>query len=86
MIGTITDVNCASAPQIQLSLKSLTLLMKLHSTDFSKLPFKSADSNSPAKSPSCTGLRGRTVRISYTLVLNQPWDGEMQELEFRNLP
>jgi len=86
MIGTITDVNCSGGPQIQLSLKSLTLLMKLHTTDLSKLSIKSADSASPARSPACSSLRGRSVRISYTLVLNQPWDGEMQELEFRSLP
>ncbi len=86
MMGTITDVNCSAAPQIQLSLKSLTLLMKLHTSDFAKLSIKSADSDSPTKTPACPSLRGRSARISYTLVLNQPWDGEMQELEFRNLP
>jgi tetratricopeptide (TPR) repeat protein len=86
MIGTVTDVICSAAPQVQLSLKSIALLMKLHTTDLSKLPIKSADSASPMKSPACSSLRGRSVRISYTLVLNQPWDGEMQELEFRALP
>jgi tetratricopeptide (TPR) repeat protein len=87
MVGTIMDVTCSSAPQVQLSLKSLTILMKLHAADFGKVSIKSAGSDAPsAKTTSCASLRGRSVRISYTLVLNQPWDGEMQELEYRNQP
>ncbi len=86
MIGTITEVNCSSAPQIQLSIKSLTILMKLHAADFAKVSIKSADSAATGKTASCTSLRGRTARISYNLVLDKPWDGEMQELEFRSQP
>ncbi len=86
MVGTITEVNCTSSPQIQLSLKSLTLLMKLHAADLAKLSFKSAGSDAATKATSCPSLRGRSVRISYTLVLNQPWDGEMQEVEYRSQP
>ena len=85
MIGTITEVTCSIAPQVQLSIKSLTILMKLHAADFAKVSIKSADPDAAsAKSVPCTSLRGRTVRISYNLVLDKPWDGEMQELEFRN--
>jgi tetratricopeptide (TPR) repeat protein len=86
MIGTITEVNCSNTPQVQLSIKSLTILMKLHAADFAKVSIKSVDSDASAsgKTASCSSLRGRTVRISYNLVLDKPWDGEMQELEFRN--
>jgi tetratricopeptide (TPR) repeat protein len=84
MVGTITEVTCTSASEIQLTLKSLTILMKLHSVDLAKLPVRSAGSENSSKISSCSSLRGRNVRISYNLVLDKPWDGEMQELEFRN--
>lgn len=84
MVGTITDVTCTSASEIQLTLKSLTILMKLHALDIAKLSVKSAGTDSSAKISSCTGLKGRSARISYNLVLDKPWDGEMQEVEFRN--
>jgi tetratricopeptide (TPR) repeat protein len=86
MVGTITDVTCAIAPQIQLTLKSLTIVMKLHAADLAKLSFKSGGSDPAAKGSVCSALRGRSARISYVLVLNQPWDGEMQEVEFRSQP
>jgi tetratricopeptide (TPR) repeat protein len=86
MVGTITDVTCAIAPQIQLTLKSLTIVMKLHASDLAKLSFKSGGSDAAPKGSFCSTLRGRSARISYVLVLNQPWDGEMQEVEFRNQP
>jgi hypothetical protein len=86
MVGTITDVNCASAPQIQITLKSLTILMKLHAAELAKVSIKSAGSDPAAKGTICSNLKGRSARISYTLVLDKPWDGEMQELEFRSQP
>jgi tetratricopeptide (TPR) repeat protein len=86
MVGTITDVTCAIAPQIQITLKSLTLVMKLHASDLAKVSIKSAGSDAAPKSTFCSNLRGRSARISYVLVLNQPWDGEMQEVEFRSQP
>jgi tetratricopeptide (TPR) repeat protein len=84
MVGTITEVTCTSASEVQLTLKSLTILMKLHAVDVAKLSVKSASAEIPSKISSCATLRGRTVRISYNLVLDKPWDGEMQEMEFRN--
>jgi tetratricopeptide (TPR) repeat protein len=86
MIGTITDVNCSNAPQILLTMKSLTIVMKLHAAELAKLSFKSTGSDAAVKESSCSSLRGRSVRVSYVLVLNQPWDGEMQEVEFRSQP
>ena len=86
MMGTITDVNCSNAPQILLTMKSLTIVMKLHATELAKLSFKSTGSDAAMKETSCSSLRGRSARVSYTLVLNQPWDGEMQEVEFRSQP
>jgi tetratricopeptide (TPR) repeat protein len=86
MVGTITDVNCASAPQIQITMKSLTIVMKLHAAELAKVSIKSTGPDAAAKGTSCSSLRGRSARISYVLVLNQPWDGEMQEVEFRSQP
>ena len=78
MMGTITDVNCTNAPQVQITMKSLTIVMKLHAAELAKLSIKSIGSDAAVKETSCSSLRGRSVRVSYTLVLNQPWDGEMQ--------
>jgi tetratricopeptide (TPR) repeat protein len=86
MLGTITDVNCASAPQVQLTLKSLTILMKLHAEDLAKVLIKIPGSEAPAKNVSCPSLRGRSVRVSYSLVLDKAWDGEMQSVELRSQP
>jgi hypothetical protein len=44
----------------------------------------SADTN--VKGTTCSSLRGRSARVSYVLVLNQPWDGEMQAVEFHSQP
>jgi hypothetical protein len=86
MVGNITEVNCASAPQIQITMKSLTIVMKLHAAELAKVSIKSAGSDAAAKGVSCSSLRGRSVRVSYVLVLDKPWDGEMQEVEFRSQP
>ncbi len=83
MIGTIAEVNCAAAPQLQLTLQARTIVMHLHSADFSKVTMKSAGANSVAKIPGCAGLRGRTARISYQLVLDKSWDGEILSIEFQ---
>ena len=60
--------------------------MKLHADDLEKVSFKSAGSAAPAKATTCASLRGRTARISYILVGQKPWDGEMQAVEFRSQP
>ena len=86
MVGTITDVNCAGAPQIQVTLKSQMITMKLHADNLEKVPIKAAGSAAAAKGTTCAGLRGRTARISYHLVSEKAWDGEMQEVEFRSQP
>ena len=86
MMGTITDVNCAGAPQIQVTLKAQTITMKLHADSLEKVSIKSAGSATAAKGTTCASLRGRTARISYLLVSGRSWDGEMQEVEFRSQP
>jgi tetratricopeptide (TPR) repeat protein len=83
MIGTISEVTCSLPPQILLTLKSMTISLKLHADNLDKLPIKSADSAGPAKENFCGGLRGRTARISYHLVSDKAWDGEIQDVEFR---
>jgi len=59
MVGTITDVNCAAAPQIQLTLKAQTIVMHLHSRDYSQVAIKSAGTNSAAKKPVCARSRAK---------------------------
>jgi hypothetical protein len=86
MVGTITDVNCASTPQIQVTLKSQTITMKLHAESLEKVSIKAAGSSGAAKGATCSSLRGRIARISYILVPSKAWDGEMQVVEFRNQP
>jgi hypothetical protein len=86
MVGTIVEVNCAGPPQVQVTLKSMNITMKLHAADLDKLEIKSASAAAPAKGTTCASLRGRTARISYHLVGQKSWDGEMQSVEFRGLP
>jgi len=86
MVGTIMDVNCAAAPQIQITLKALTIVMHLHSGDFSQVAIKSAGTNSAAKKPVCAALRGRSAHVSYQLVSEKDWDGEIVSIEFRGNP
>ena len=85
MLGTITEVNCASAPQIQMTLKSQTITMKLHAENLAKIAIKAAGSAAPPKVTTCASLRGRNARVSYLLVGQKAWDGEVQELEFRTV-
>ena len=86
MVGTITDVNCSGAPQVQVTLKSQTISMKLHADNLEKVSIKPAGSSAAAKGTTCLSLRGRTARISYLLVSEKAWDGEMQAVEFRSQP
>ena len=86
MVGIITAVNCTAAPQIQITLKSQTITMKLHADNLEKVSIKSAGSGAAVKGTTCSSLRGRSARISYQLVSERAWDGEMQAVEFRNQP
>jgi tetratricopeptide (TPR) repeat protein len=86
MVGTITDVNCALAPQIRMTLKAQTIVMHLRSGDFSQVEIKSAGANAAEKKPACVALRGRSARVSYQLVSEKEWDGELVSIEFRDNP
>jgi tetratricopeptide (TPR) repeat protein len=86
MVGTITDVNCANAPQIQVTLKSQTIAMKLHSDNLENVSIKAANSSVAPKGTTCASLRGRSARVSYHLVSEKAWDGEIQSVEFRSQP
>jgi Flp pilus assembly protein TadD len=86
MIGTITDVSCADAPQVRITLKAQTIVMHLHSADVAQLTIKSSGADSLPKSSVCRGLRGRSARVSYLLVSNKQWDGEIQTVELRSQP
>jgi hypothetical protein len=86
MVGTITDVNCTAAPQIRITLKAQTIVMHLHSGDFSQVEFKPAGANSAAKKPACAALRARNARVSYQLATEKDWDGELVSIEFRDNP
>jgi tetratricopeptide (TPR) repeat protein len=83
MIGTITDVVCTNAPQIQITVKAQTIVMHLHADDLGHVTIKAAGSNDAIKNAACASLRGRTARVSYMLVSDKAWDGEMQTVEFR---
>lgn len=83
MMGTITDVVCSSSPQVQITLKSQMIVMKLHADNFAQLTFKSAASSASIKNIACASLRGRSAKVSYLLVSGKAWDGEMQIVEFR---
>jgi len=86
MVGTITEVNCASAPQIQMTLKAQKIVMHLHSGDFSQVAVKSSSTNTGAKNMVCASLRGRNAHVSYRLVQEKDWDGEIVSIEFRDAP
>ncbi len=86
MVGTITEVSCADAPQVRITLKAQTIVMRLHAADVAQLPIKSSGTDSLAKSAVCRGLRGRSARVSYLLVSDKQWDGEIQAVELRSQP
>jgi tetratricopeptide (TPR) repeat protein len=82
MVGTITDVSCTDAPQVQITLKAQTIVMHLHAADVAHLIIKPT----PMKNAVCQGLRGRSARVTYQLVSEQKWDGEIQSVELRDTP
>ncbi len=86
MIGKIADVNCGSAPQVQVTLKAQNIVMKLHADDLAQVSIKSAGASGTTKGATCSSLRGRSARITYLFVSGKPWDAEMQTVEFRNEP
>jgi tetratricopeptide (TPR) repeat protein len=86
MVGTISEVNCADSPQIQFTLKAQTIVMHLHAADVAQIAIKSSEGKSLAKNATCIGLRGRSARVSYRLVPDKSWDGEIQSIELRKEP
>jgi tetratricopeptide (TPR) repeat protein len=84
MVGTIADVSCVDAPQIEITLKAQTILMHLHAADVAQLAIKSPGTGSLAKNAACSGLRGRIARVTYQLVPDKKWDGEIQTVELRD--
>jgi hypothetical protein len=84
MVGKITDVNCSSAPQMEIIVKALTIVMHLHASDTSQLTIKANGTAPLAKGSACSGLRGRTARVSYQFVEGKKWDAEIQTIELRN--
>ena len=82
MVGTITDVSCTDAPQVQITLKAQTIVMHLRAADIAHLTIKPT----PGKNSVCQGLRGRSARVTYQLVSEQKWDGEIQAVELRDTP
>jgi hypothetical protein len=86
MVGTITEANCAPAPQVRITLKAQSIVMHLHAGDFSQVAVKFAGANSAAKNPGCAALRGRNAHVSYQLVSDKDWEGELVSIEFRDSP
>jgi tetratricopeptide (TPR) repeat protein len=86
MVGTITEVSCTDAPQIQITLKAQTIVMHLHAANAAQLTIKSPTASSPAKNAVCPGLRGKSARVTYQLVSEKKWDGEIRTVELRDLP
>ncbi len=84
MVGKITDVNCSSAPEIQITVKAQTIVMHLHAADAAQLTIKANGTTPLAKGSACSGLRGRTARVSYQFVEGKKWDAELQTIELRN--
>jgi hypothetical protein len=69
-----------------MTLKAQTIVMRLHSGDFSHVAMKSAGANSGIKNVGCASLRGKSARVSYQLVGEKDWDGEVVSIEFRDTP
>jgi len=86
MVGTITEVNCGPAPQLRITLQARSIVMHLHSGDFSHVAIGSAGANAGGKAGGCAALRGRNARVSYQLVGEKDWDGEVVSIEFRDAP
>jgi hypothetical protein len=86
MVGVISEVNCAQPPQVVLTLKAQTLSMHLHAADFAQLAVTASTGKTPPKITACSGLRGRSARISYLLAAKKGWDGEIQSIELRTEP
>ena len=84
MVGTITEVSCTDTSQIQITLKAQTIVMHLHAENAAQLMIKPSSAISSAKTSACPGLRGRNARVSYVLVSDKKWDGEIQAVEFRD--
>jgi tetratricopeptide (TPR) repeat protein len=86
MVGTIAAVTCANAPQMQITLQSIGIVMRLHAADFAKIEIKAGAGSAAAAKPSCLQFAGKKARISYQLASEKSWDGEIVSVEFQNTP
>ncbi len=83
MTGTISEVNCNSAPEVLFTLKALSIVMRLHGADAEKLTSQPPGVKAALAGPVCASLRGRNARIGYLLTPGKQWDGEVQSIELR---
>jgi Tfp pilus assembly protein PilF len=83
MVGTITEVNCNSLPEMLVTLKSLNIVMRLHASDAEKFVTSATGAKPPPKGLYCMSLRSQTARIGYLLTPGKNWDGEVQTIELR---
>jgi tetratricopeptide (TPR) repeat protein len=86
MVGTIGWASCSSLPEVQITLQSVGIVMRLHATDFAKIEIKAGAGSAAGARSSCLQFAGKKARISYQLTSGKAWDGEIVSVEFQNTP
>ena len=77
-----TTLGATDRCSTSLSYAHHRIVLHLHAADVAALTITS-EATPVAKNAVCTGLRGRSTRVSYHLVQGQPWEGEIQSIELR---
>jgi tetratricopeptide (TPR) repeat protein len=86
MIGTVAAIDCATAPQMQITLQAGQIVMHLHASNIDKVEFKGGSGSGASGKAACGQLRAQKARISYQLVAGKAWDGEILSIELQASP
>lgn len=78
--GTVTEVTC-TGNEMLVKLQSGERQLTLHARDYTRINFDQDVRFDTKEFQPCTQLKDRTASITYTLVNNKPYNGEIQSVE-----
>ena len=78
--GAVTEVTC-TGNEMLVKLQSGDRLLALHARDYTRINFDQDVGFDTKDFQPCAQLKGRTASITYTLVNDKPYNGEIQSIE-----
>ncbi len=81
--GTIREVDCPAGPVLVLTLVTGAQTLRLHANNSYQLEYQSLNWQPPPHFNPCTDLKGLPAEITFRLLKDQPYDGEIVAITVR---